>query len=71
MITFSTAYDHFNDLSLAHSDDPVERVRYAGYAVMMHDLLMMTAVSVNIAKLYRAEGLDYHPPVVDTQHAAG
>jgi len=41
-------------------EDPVERVRYAGYAVMLHDLLMYPRErmsDLNIAKLRRAEGL--------------
>lgn len=60
MITFSTAYDYFNDLALEHANDPVERVRYAGYAVLMHDMLMYPLVPPNdeyIRRIWRLEGL--------------
>jgi hypothetical protein len=41
-------------------EDPIERVRYSGYVVMLHDLLMYPRErmsDLNIARLRRAEGL--------------
>ena len=41
-------------------EDPVERVRYAGYVVMLHDMLMYPRErmsDLSMARLRRAEGL--------------
>jgi hypothetical protein len=64
-VTFANAYDVYNDMSLAHAKDKVERVRYAGYAVFMHDLIMHPNAALNrdyLKMLYRAESLIYTGP---------
>jgi hypothetical protein len=64
-ITFANAYEVYNDLALAHVQDKVERIRYAGYAVFAHDLLMYPLAAITreyLQMLYRAEGLIYTGP---------
>lgn len=60
MITFATAFDVYNAKSVENAHDPVERVRWAGYAIMHHDLIMHPLAPLQpdyLRRLWQAEGL--------------
>lgn len=71
MMTYAQLIEHYEALAVRHAHDRVERMRYAGYAIMLRDLLMaprQRVSDVNLRKLYGLEGLLVpRRLVVDTQ----